>query len=329
MKDCTNIDPQGFLVLANLCPSLTSLTLNLCGQLSDDSLVSFATKLLSLKRIELLGPFLVRKPAWIEFLTEVGPRLEGFLVRQSPRLDDECIETLVRSSGGSLRELRLSEMGKMDESWLGHLARLRGLTSLDLSYPLIPLPAESTAFRELIAAVGPGLTALNLAGQSNLTSADLLATLPANLPNLTRLDLTLLDLITNEEMVAVLTAWAEAGNVGLESAKIGKAHLLLGPTLDALVALAGESLQELEISGWKDLEEASLKALGHNCPGLTRLDIGWCSECRDQLLCLCPCLCPTLTLDLYASRYSREPDRLHVKGDLPSRGTSSRGCRLG
>jgi DNA repair protein RAD7 len=273
MKDCTNIDPQGFLVLANLCPSLTSLTLNLCGQLSDDSLVGFATKLPSLKRIELLGPFLVRKPAWIDFFTEIGPRLEGFLVRQSPRLDEECIEILVRSAGDRLSELRLSEMGRMDESWLTHLARLRGLKSLDLSYPLVPLPAESAALQDLIAAVGPGLTALNLAGQSNLTSADLLA-----LPNLTRLDLTLLDLLTDEETVAVLTAWADAGNVGLESVKLGKAHLLLGPTLNALIALAGRSLQELEISGWKDLDEGSLKAVGHNCPGLTRLDVGWCSE---------------------------------------------------
>lgn len=277
MKDCTNIDPQGFLVLANLCPSLTSLTLNLCGQLSDDALVSFATKLPSLTRIELLGPFLVRKPAWLTFFAEIGPRLKGFLVRQSPRMDEECIETLVRCSGDGLTELRLSEMGKMDESWLGHLANLRGLQYLDLSYPLVPLPSESAALAELLVSVGPGLTSLNLAGQSHLTSADLLTLLPTNLPNLTRLDLTLLDLLTDDETVAVFTAWADAGSAGLESVKIGKAHLLLGPALNALFGLAGETLKELEICGWKDVDELALKSIGRNCPALTRLDVGWCS----------------------------------------------------
>ena len=279
MKDCTGIDPQGFTVLANLCPSLTSLTLNLCGQLSDDALVGFATKLPSLTRIELLGPFLVRKPAWLTFFAEIGPRLQGFLVRQSPRMDEECVETLVRCCGDGLTELRLSEMGKMDESWLGHLASLRGLKYLDLSYPLVPLPSESVALAELIASVGPGLTSLNLAGQSNLTSSDLLTLLPTNLPNLTRLDLTLLDLLTDDETVAVFTAWADAGSAGLESVKMGKAHLLLGPTLNALFALAGETLKELEICGWKDIDEGALKSIGKNSPALTRLDIGWCSEC--------------------------------------------------
>jgi len=311
MKDCTSIDSPGFLILSNLCPNLTSLTLNLCGQLTDEPLVHFSTQLTSLTRLELLGPFLVRKQAWIDFFTNMGSRLEGFLVRQSPRLDLECIEALARECGGGLKELRLSECGKMEGSWLSVLARagLKKLEKLDLSYPLNPLPSECEELEELITVVGPNLLSLNLAGQSLLTSKDLFALLPNNLPLLTRLDLTLLPLLTeldpvslaatvkdeegvkpeDEEneglgaggevgMVEVLNAWAEAGNVGLESVKMGKAHLLKGLTLQALVRLAGENLRELEITGWKDVDEEVVKELGKSCKGINRLDLGWCSE---------------------------------------------------
>ena len=246
----------------------------------------------------------------------MGSRLEGFLVRQSPRLDLECIETLARECGGGLKQLRLSECGKMEGEWMGVLAKggLRKLEMLDLSYPLNPLPSGCEELEELIVAVGPNLVSLNLAGQSLLTSKDLFALLPNNLPVLTRLDLTLLPFLTeldpiavaalvkdeegvkledgdeDEEnqtvlgevgMVEVFNAWEQAGNVGLESVKMGKAHLLKGLTLQALVRLAGETLRELEITGWKDVDEEVVKGLGRSCKGVTRMDLGWCSECSS------------------------------------------------
>ncbi|KAL7415988.1 hypothetical protein BDY24DRAFT_380702 [Mrakia frigida] len=314
MKDCTNIDPRGFLILSNLCPNLTSLTLNLCGQLTDEPLVYFSTQLPSLTRLELLGPFLVRKQAWIDFFTNMGSRLEGFLVRQSPRLDLECISALAENCGTNLTELRLSECGKMEGSWLSVLAQggLKKLQHLDLSYPLNPLPSGCSDLEELIVAIGPNLLSLNLAGQSLLTSKDLYTLLPLNLLVLTRLDLTLLPLLTEEGVAPIVPAppqdqgeevgedeipvemgtgmaevfrtWEQEGNVGLESVKMGKAHQLKGATLQALVGLAGEKLRELEITGWKDVEEEVVKELGKTCKGLMRLDLGWCRNVTDFTL---------------------------------------------
>lgn len=104
------IDPPGFETLASLCPSLESLHLSLCGQLSSASLLSLA-RLQHLKRLELFAPFLVRKDAWAEFFEKMGARagggLEGFLVRNSPRLDEHALVKLVECNPG-LKELRLS-----------------------------------------------------------------------------------------------------------------------------------------------------------------------------------------------------------------------------
>jgi hypothetical protein len=112
------IEPSGFTTLSSLCPNLTSLTLNLCGQLSSDALLQWADHLPHLQRLELLGPFLVRKEAWLGFFDKVGEKhrgngkgLKGFLITQSPRFDLECCEKMVQECP-ALTELRLCEVGK-------------------------------------------------------------------------------------------------------------------------------------------------------------------------------------------------------------------------
>ena len=75
----TRVDlaPPALETLALLNPNITHLRLDFCGQLDDTAFTAFTTSLPHLKRIELLGPFLVRVAGWKAFLT-AHPDLEGW-----------------------------------------------------------------------------------------------------------------------------------------------------------------------------------------------------------------------------------------------------------
>src|SRR5258708_35016290 len=65
--DGTKLEPPALTTLALLNPNLTSLRIDFCGYLDCAVLNSWSTSLPSLTRLELLGPFLIRVPAWISF----------------------------------------------------------------------------------------------------------------------------------------------------------------------------------------------------------------------------------------------------------------------
>src|ERR1700722_12486010 len=114
-RTCANsiqdLTPSALTTLAFLNPNLTNLRLDFCGRIDDAVFQKWCTSLPSLKRLELLGPFLVRVPAWKSFF-QSHPYLEGFLITQSPRFDLECVGSLVKNCR-ALKELRLREITKM------------------------------------------------------------------------------------------------------------------------------------------------------------------------------------------------------------------------
>ncbi|KAH9977409.1 hypothetical protein BJV74DRAFT_861141 [Russula compacta] len=113
--DGTKLEPPALITLALLNPNLTSLRIDFCGHLDDTVLNAWSTSLPSLVRLELLGPFLVRVPAWIYFF-QTHPQLEAVLLHQSPRFDLECMSALAKCCP-NLTELRLKEIGKLDDTF--------------------------------------------------------------------------------------------------------------------------------------------------------------------------------------------------------------------
>ncbi|KAI9462529.1 hypothetical protein F5148DRAFT_220911 [Russula earlei] len=93
VHDGTNLEPPALKTLALLNPNLTSLRIDFCGHLDDAVLNAWSTSLPSITRLELLGPFLVRVPAWVSFFKS-HPQLEALLLNQSPRFDLECMSAL-------------------------------------------------------------------------------------------------------------------------------------------------------------------------------------------------------------------------------------------
>lgn len=269
------IDGPGFETLAGLCPSLQTLHLSLCGQMSSASLLALA-KLRHLRRLELYAPFLVRADAWAAFFQRMGERegggLEGLLVRNSPRLDEKALEALVKYNPG-LRELRLSQVEKcasalpscvevsrgrspaltprpsppslppVSESWLPTIAKLKHLTLLDISYPSRSLD-ESTPVG---GAPLTGAAAVAAAGDGGLMGAATADPAPA----------------------PALPAEVEDALAATQAKTDDSAHAVVG-----LLASLGPTLTHLSLAGHSFVTAGVLAAsVGAHCPNLTHVDL--------------------------------------------------------
>lgn len=265
--------------MANLCPNLERLNLQLCGQLMAATLKHWSTKLNNLKRVELYAPFLVRKDGWESFIIAAGERLEGFLVTQSPRIDLETINSLVASCP-NLTELRLAEIGLLDGDCLAALSRLKKLKLLDLSAPPHSLKDEDVI--PLLQAVGLELESLNLSSNPELTDATLDA-IAVHCPKLRELHLRHLVELTNEGVALFFKTLEDKGHAGLQVIDLEKGHDLGDDALGALLSQSGKTVEQLSLHGWREATADALEGLA-KCENLRDLDLGWCRKLTDIAL---------------------------------------------
>ncbi|TFK24641.1 DNA dependent ATPase [Coprinopsis marcescibilis] len=277
--DATNLSPTAFQTLAYLNSNLTSLRLDFCGQIDDSSFKAFTTSLPALKRIELLGPFLVRVPAWKAFF-KAHPDLEGFLITQSPRFDLDCIRTLVKHCP-NLTELRLKEVGKMSDLFLEEIANLgEGLTYLDISCPGKESCSEA-AIVGLLSEIGGSLKNLDVTKHDLFSRQFLMDGLLPNVKTLEILNMSHLVELLDEDVAEFFAEWTNSPLVQLELSRIPE---LKGEALGSIMKHSGNALELLNINGWKDVEEDALKTIGRLGKELKKLDVGFCRAVDDFLI---------------------------------------------
>ena len=231
-----------------------------------------------LKRLDVLGPFLVRADGWVKLFEGKGAQLEGFLIIQSPRFDQACIEALGEHCT-SLTDLRLCQISKMSDEFLPHIAKLQHLTSLDLSSPAHSLGDEAVA--ELLEQVGSNLTSLDLSGNIELTDAFLKDGMRKHVPNLTTLTLNNLPLITDIGISDLFNTYTMKNHPPLHKISLARNHNLAGDALTSLLEHSGLGLSDLDINSWKDVSQDALKLIGERAKILQTLDIGWCRAVDD------------------------------------------------
>lgn len=266
-----DLENDTFYTLGSLNPNLQNLRLDFCGRITDDALIHWGEHLPSLTRIELLGPFLVRPDGWKTFFQRLGPQLQGFLITQSPRFDESCLNALT-DVAVNLTELRLSEIGKMSNDWVDSLCKLTSLTSLEITYPSVSLSDD--ALVKLLESLGPNLVHLNLAGNSELSDASVLTGILPNVRKLNSLGLANIPLLTDKGLAEFFNTWTN--NPALEVLDASKDHLVSSDTLEALLAHSGSKLTTMNANGWKDVSNATLLELGKKAPKLVSVDLGWC-----------------------------------------------------
>lgn len=284
----TDLPPNGVLdleqnalcALANLNPNLTTLRLDYCGRLNDAVITAWNTSFPNLTDIELLGPFLVRPPAWQSFF-KAHSNLSGFRVTQNPRFDLDCLKELVKNSPG-LKELRLREVGKMCDEFLEVLGTSGlVLTHLDLAYPGNTELVGEMAVMSLVEKLGSTLRHLDLSGITSITDEFFLLCLAEHGSNLESLTMVELEELTDERIGQFFLEWK---NPGLTSVDLSRNQALSSLALNGVLQHSGSQLQSLNINGWKDASSESLSTIAELAAGLSKIDVGWCREVDNLVL---------------------------------------------
>lgn len=275
---CTELTPPGFCTLASLNPNLTSLRLDFCGRMDDTVISAWSNTLPALTRLELLGPFLVRAPMWQTFFAS-HPSLTGFLITQSPRFDMDCMRALGEHCT-ELTELRLKEVGKLNDDFVEVLKEMTKLTYLDLGDPTTSFSEEAAA--ELMSCVGGTLTHLDLSGHLELTDAFLIDGLQPHIRGLVQLFMRNVPALTDDGLAHFFNRWNEgdilATNDSFTHLDFSRNPNLGSNALTALLTHSGTALMTLNINGWKTASEESLKGIPEKARDLRILDVGWCRE---------------------------------------------------
>ena len=268
----SDITPPGLCALASLNPNLTSLRLEKCGRMDSFVMDSWCRSLPSLTRLELVGPFLVRAPAWQSFFAS-HQSLTGFLITHSPRFDLDCMMALRKHCTG-LTELRLREVEKLDDKFVDVIKEFTGLTYLDLGY-----------FATSMSVVGKGLTHLDLSGHALLTDTFLIDGIKAHTLVLTDLVLSNVPLLTDEGVAEFFDTWAtkdeddsSLSNPPSTTLDLSRNANLSSSARIAILSHSGKTLTHLNINGWKTVSEESLNKIPTKAKELKWLDVGWCRE---------------------------------------------------
>ncbi|KAL0574667.1 UV-damaged DNA-binding protein rad7 [Marasmius crinis-equi] len=275
--DATKLTPPAMVTLSQLNPNLTSLRLDFCGQMSNDVIESWKTTLPNLTSLELLGPFLVRAPAWVSFFESHQP-LQNFLITQSPRFNLDCMKALVSTSASSLQRLRLREIGQMSDDFLEYIGECGNLTYLDISEP--SNSCSDDAVSQLLAKVGPTLIHLNLSNHILLTDA-VLEGLGKDVTRLSELVLSSLPCLTDEGVSNFFADWE---NPQLSYIDISRNPELLSNAVRSIMNHSGSRLQSLNINGLKDVDGDALGEIAKRAQDLKSVDLGWCREVDDFIM---------------------------------------------
>ncbi|KAH9961086.1 RNI-like protein [Russula dissimulans] len=284
--DGTKLEQNALKTLALLNPNLTSLRIDFCGHLDDAVLDAWSTSLPSLTRFELLGPFLVRVPAWVRFF-QSHLQLEAVLLRHSPRFDLECMSTLANCCS-SITELCLKDIGKLDDTFLPYISSFRQLKQLDLSSP--QTSCSEGGLIDLLEKCGARLTHLDLSGHEELGDDFLKYGIQEYAPNLVSLKLDNLPALTDEGVAVFFRTWQPSV---LSNLSIARAPNVGTQALPALLECAGSTLSTLSINAWNETTAEALTDIA-NAQELRTLDIGWNREVDNFVIKAIMDGCPKL-----------------------------------
>ena len=184
------------------------------------------------------------------------------------------MQTLVQCCP-NLKELRLKEVGKLTDAFLEEICELTSLEYLDIS-----APAEScsdTAILGLLEAVGKSLKHLDVSKHIYLTDAFLNQGLLQYCTNLEGLGIAHLPEVTDRALASFFEEWANPPLITLDASRNPDLHTA---SLRAIMNHSRETLEELNINGWKDVEEEGLREIGKGSE-LKKLDVGFCRNVDD------------------------------------------------
>lgn len=287
LNSYTALPSSSFETLARLTPNATCVQLDYCGQLDNAAFRTFY-EWHALTELDLYGPYLVRKEAWIDFLQARGAQLTTLRLRETPRFDLACVEALV-AHAPHLRELRLAQMGALDDRGARLLAGLGALHTLDVSQPGVSQPGVPPASLTnagvvpILDALGPQLRVLDLSKNDALSDATIL-----------RLKPSLTHLVADGLVQVSQAAWAQALRTLTHLEQLSLVRCGITDKVLRTLAVHASRLRVLNVNSNGDLTPAAFEALAAAAPPLERLDVGFVRCMDDAILTRLVDAIPTL-----------------------------------
>ena len=287
--------------LASLNPNLTHLHLDYCGRLTCPVVAAFSTSLPHLTHLGLLGPFLVRTEAWVEFF-KAKPQLRSFRITQSPRFDLECAKSLAKNCT-KLEELQLKEVGHLSDTFVEPLCALPPLKLLDLSNPGVGI--LENGWLQILERHGPTLEIFDPSWHEGFTNVVLENGIRKHARVVSELRLEGLSSLSDDGVGHFFENWnkpffafdsedSESGmeaddcetftpNPPLRIVSLARNRALSSATFTALLAHSAPSLVSLNLNGLGPISSEFLGQL-KDVIEVRRLDMSWSRELDDFIM---------------------------------------------
>ncbi|CAI4043890.1 UV-damaged DNA-binding protein RAD7 SKDI_10G2540 [Saccharomyces kudriavzevii IFO 1802] len=283
-NDCSKISFDGYKTLAIFSPHLTKLSLQMCGQLNNESLLYIAEKLPNLEALYLDGPFLINEDTWEAFFTIMKDRLKEFHISNTHRFTDRSLSNLLVNCSSSLVSFGLSRLDSVSNyALLPQYLVNDDFHTLCIEYPFNEEDVNDEIIINILGQVGGTLRTLVLNGCAELTDSMIINGLTAFIPEKCRLEVLSLeesDQITTDSLVYFFNK--------VELNKLTKCSfrrcLQLGDmaVIELLLNGAKDSLISLSFNSLKELTEEAFVALA--CPNLTYIDLGFVRCVNDSII---------------------------------------------
>ena len=169
----------------------------------------------------------------------------------------------------NITELRLKEIGKLDDTFLPYISSLRRLEQLDLSSPSTSCSEDGLI--ALLEKRGARLTHLDLSNHDELGDDFLKCGLQEYALNLISLSLDNLPALTDEGVAMFFRTWQPSV---LTTLSIARAPNVGAQALPALLDCAGSTLSTLSINSWRETTSEALEKIA-SARELRMLDVGW------------------------------------------------------
>lgn len=276
--DCSSLAPEAYNLIPALCPNLERLVLGMCGQLEGECLVRIA-QLPNLKSVQLDGPFMIRKDAWMDFFDICGSRLQALRVSGVYRIDAEVLALLAEGCT-NLEVLELERLCQMYDPTPLHLlgANMPHLKRLVLG-GLEPEAWSDDAMIQILNMVGAQLDSLVLKYPGTNLSDQTIDAIAATCGNLHALEIPGFMSISEEAVIDMFTKWRrENSNTGVQKLNLEKCFNIGEAGVSAAIEHSGATLVELNINSLRKIGPGVLNKLC-DLPNLTKLDIGFVGRC--------------------------------------------------
>lgn len=281
--DCSKLSFEGYKALAIFSPHLTELSLQMCGQLNNESLLYISEKLTNLTSIHLDGPFLINESTWDTFFCNMKGRLRGFHVSNTHRFTDNSLGSLLRNCGQGLLSLGLARLDSVSNySLLPQYINNNEFHTLAIEYPFNEEDVNDEVVINILGQIGQSLRSLVLNGCLELTDSMVINGLTAFLGGNNALETLELEGLTSLTTDSLVYFFSGVSLPCLKRCSLKRCHQIGDmATIELLLNSAKDSLQFLGLNSLNQLTKETFSIM--SCPNLSHLDVSFV-RCVDDFL---------------------------------------------